>query len=269
MRRCIRSPVTVWALWLINITILLGLVAWIFSDGQFALATEMLKDRIHAFVERGTSAAVYTWYSGRIRILAIITVLAAASFVGIFLGLFFGAKDHRRLRSWFAFTLLLAAWLTLTGSWRELAWRGQTYRLQSRTAGFETIAQKLRADWPNADGQLSGTGQFMAYPIGGPSMLLMLTRPVVPHTTTSFSSIERGTDGTLRFELIGDEPGAWLEWHPPGSVPQSFVGGLQNEYPLERFTPLRDGWYLVRYQRSVSRNPEADLIRGELERAKQ
>jgi hypothetical protein len=171
------------------------------------------------------------------------------STIGIFLGLFVGAHAHRRVRSWLAFTLLVAAWLTLLGSWHELAWHGQTFRMQRRLAGFETIAESLRSDWPTIDGERPHMGQFMAYPIGHPTMIMMLTKPDVPGTKTSFASVEHGQDGTLRFELTGDEPDGWLEWHPSGSVPESFVGGLQDERLLDRYAPLADGWYLARYTR--------------------
>ncbi len=252
-------------LWIFNIAVLLGLVVWILSDGRFSMATELLKARIVAVLELGTSASVYTWYAGRILILSIVSILAVVSAVGILLGLFFGAQTHRRVRSWFAFTLLLAAWLTLFVSWRELAWRGQVFRLHHRLDGFETIAESLRSDWPAVDGERPNMGPFMAYPIGRPTMLMMLKTPAVPRTITSFSSVERSDDGALRFELIGDEPDAWLEWHPTGSAPQTFVGGLMAEYPLERFAPLRQGWFLVRYERPVMHRAETDLTRAELE----
>jgi gas vesicle protein len=41
--------------------------------------------------------------------------------IGVFAGLFLGPRSHRRLRSWLAFTVLVAAWLTLFVSWQELA----------------------------------------------------------------------------------------------------------------------------------------------------
>src|SRR5262245_40857570 len=186
----------------------------------------MLKVRAISVLERGTSANAYTWYVGRVLLLTIAGIAAVVSAIGIFLGLFVGAHSHRRVRSWFAFTLLVAAWLTLLGSWRELAWHGQTFRMQHRLAAFETIAESLRSDWPTIDGERPHMGPFMAYPIGSPTMLMMLTKPDVLETKTSFASVEHDDDGTLRFELIGDEPDAWLEWHPPGSLPKSFVGGL-------------------------------------------
>jgi hypothetical protein len=243
-----RSKRIVQVLWLVNVTAFLGLVVWILSDGQFSTVTEMLRARIYAVLERGLSALAYTWYARRVFALAITGVVAAVSFVGIFLALFFGAASHRRVRSWFAFTLLLAAWLALLGSWHELAWRGQVFRFQGRISGYDTVAESLRNNWPNIDGERPNIGPFMAYPIGNPTMLMMLRSPDVPGTKSSFTSVERGDDGTLRFELVGDEPNSWLEWHPRDSVPASFTGGLENEYALDRYTRLRNDWFLARYR---------------------
>jgi hypothetical protein len=60
--------------------------------------------------------------------------------------------------------------------------------------------------------------------------------------------VERSEDGSLGFELRGDHSGAWLEWHPAGSTPRAFVGGLESKYNFRRAAPLGRGWYLVRYR---------------------
>lgn len=248
----LRSRVTVQLLWIVNVTLFCGLVLWILRDGKFSNSVLMLQGKVSLFMRTGSTALAGGWYAGRVLILEVVTVMAGVSAVGIFLGLFFGAAPHRRVRSWFAFTMLLAAWLTLFGSWRELAWQGQILRLRNRLDGIESIAAPLRTDWPNIDGDLLGLGPFMAYPIGRPTMLMMLTSPDVPHTNASISSVERGENGALRFSLVGDEPGTWLEWHPPGSVPESFVGGLHSDYSLDRFVPLGGNWFLVRYNSAES-----------------
>ncbi len=84
----------------------------------------------------------------------------------------------------------------------------------------------------------------MAYPQGRPRMLLMLTSDSSP----AVSAVELADDGALGFELSGDESGTWLEWHPVGSTPQAFTGGLESEYDFGRAAPLGRGWYLVRYR---------------------
>lgn len=238
-----RPAFTLRALWAVNLIALLGLAIWIGADGQFSAGIVTLRAKWNGLGGN--------WNAGRAMILAAVVVVAITSTIGLFLGLFFGSTPNRRIRSWFAFTLLLAAWLALFVSWQEFAWRGQAFRLQNRLAGFEAVAESLRSHWPDTDGERQHLGPFMAYPIGHSTMLMMLGTPQVPHTRTSFSSVERGPDGALRFELIGDEPGAWLEWHPPGSVPQSFVGGLEENFTLIRFAPLGDDWYLARYVRGA------------------
>ena len=249
-RRRWRSPVIVWVLWFVNVAALGGLVAWIFCDGKFSDVVLALRADLSARLGNGNEIGVWPQLASRVWALYIVGILAVGSAVGIFLGLFLGATTHRRVRSWFAFTLLLATWLTLFASWHELAWRGQVLRLRNQMDGFESVAASLRSDWPAVDGERPGIGPFMAYPIGGPRMLMMLTTPNLPNTRASISTVERSDDGALRFELTGDEPGVWLEWHPPGTAPQSFIGGLMSEYPLDRSEPLGQGWYLVRYQRA-------------------
>lgn len=170
--------------------------------------------------------------------------IACGTLLGIFLGLFVGVKEQRRTRTWLAFVALAAAWFTLAVGWRELAWQGQRLRLRSTVNEFDALAKSLRENWPTADGERAGLGSFMAYPQGTPRMLMML----VSETDPQIAAIERGADGSLGFEIRGEEPGTWLEWHPAGSAPKTFVGGLEAEYDLGRTSPLGRGWYLVRYR---------------------
>jgi hypothetical protein len=72
--------------------------------------------------------------------------------------------------------------------------------------------------------------------------------PEPSESGTSFSVVERGKSGCLRFQLAGREQFAWLEWHPAGRLPSSFVGGLLDPHELDRFRALADGWYVVRYK---------------------
>jgi hypothetical protein len=150
--------------------------------------------------------------------------------------------------SWLAFTFLVAVWLTLAVSWRELSWQSQVVRVRRQLSGFESVAALLRSDWPDSDGERDEIGPFMAYPRGRPRTLLLLTSPTIAHASASISAIERATTGGLRFQLTGSEPDAWLEWHPWGSVPDSFRGGLMTDYVLERSAPLSRGWFVVRYR---------------------
>ena len=76
---------------------------------------------------------------------------------------------------------------------------------------------------------------------------MMLQDPTGPDSA-EFSLIERDPSGGLRFALSGAERGDWLEWHPAGHAPQSFIGGLEDRHELLQAAALGDGWHLARYQ---------------------
>ncbi len=236
-----------WILWRFNTAACGGVCLWILADGRFAQAANALWT---AVTTAGTATAPLVYgplLSWRVVVLAALAVGAVVSLAGVFAALFVGAASHRRLRSWLAFTALVAGWLALGTSWREVAWWGQQCRVEARLAEFTAIAMALHSDWPGDDGERAGLGAFMAYPQGAPRMLLMLTPPAAPRAGLRFSAIERAENGALRFELADSEHGAWLEWHAPGDVPSSFVGGLMGDYRLQRSASLGGGWFLARY----------------------
>jgi hypothetical protein len=244
------SPVVGWLFWLTNVLAFAGLCTWILIDGQFSQALWSLPGEYFqrfAGEFNGNSSQSAT----RARFLEMLGALALGSAMGIFSSLLLGARTHRGVRSWLGFTVLVAAWLTLAVSWRDLAWHSQALRMKWRLSGLDSVADSLLTDWPAADGEHPVIGPFVAYPHGAPSMLLLLTTPEIGHAGVEISAIERSatTDG-LRFQLTGNEWGPWLEWHPPGSVPESFRGGLMTQYQLERAANLADGWFLARYRES-------------------
>jgi hypothetical protein len=233
-------------LWIASAVLLAATVGWIFVDAQFAAAAAQLRGIIAVtWGDTSALASIGSLHRGRTVLLGIVVLLVALSLVGSFLGLFFGDTEHRRLRSWLAFTMLIALWLTLLMSWREIGWQGQRLRLRMSLSEFDAIAASLRDDWPTSDGERPGLGSYMAYPQGNPRMLMILS----PDTQPPVSAIERSDDGALSFELRADPSGGWLEWHPDGSMPKGFVGGLDQQYDFDRAAPLGRGWYLVRYQR--------------------
>ena len=232
-------------MWFANFAALVGLAAWIFWDAKFpqtaiqfraglAAASRDTFSFDHAVAQSGHHASI----------LGGILLIAVSTLLGIFLSLFVGASVHRRLRSWLAFTMLVAAWLTLLVAWPEFAWQGQRLRLRTSLDEFDAIAASLRENWPTTDGERQGLGSFMAYPQGKPRMLMVLKS----ETSPAISAVERADDGALGFELRGDESNTWLEWHPAGSTPRAFVGGLESQYDFGRAAPLGRGWYLVRYR---------------------
>jgi hypothetical protein len=232
-------------MWFVNVAALVGLAAWIFWDAKFPQTAMLLRAGLAAAFRDTLPFDQHVAQPGhQASILGGILLIAIFTLLGIFLSLFVGASVHRRLRSWLAFTMLMAAWLTMLVAWPEFAWQGQRLRLRMSLNEFDAIATSLRDNWPTTDGVRPGLGSFMAYPQGKPRMLLMLASDTSPPV----SAVERADDGTLSFELRGDELGTWLEWHPAGSTPRDFVGGLERQYDFSRAAPLGRGWYLVRYR---------------------
>jgi len=243
-------------LWALNVALLIGSIAWIAVDPVLArhLAFEQdrlaLRHRIElvdlGHVKRTVDPVAAD--SHHARALTLIAVLAIACVAAAGLALVYGPSRHRRLRSWLAFTALVAVWLGLAVAWRDVAWAGQRFRLGRQVAAVEPLAAALRERWPQSDGSdVPGLGPFMAYPPGAPRMLMLLHQVRPPGSSNAISAVERSDAGGLRFELADGDAGAWLEWHPAGEAPASFVGGLQGAYELVRASELADGWFLARY----------------------
>lgn len=178
-------------------------------------------------------------------------VCAVISLAGILIGLFRGARAHRTLRSWFALTAIIAAWLCIIVDWRDLGWFAQQQRLRFQVQSFNTIASSLAANWPQDDGHRSDLGAFMAYPIGQPTMLMVIA-PTIGRNVTPIISVEKTNDGAMHFELGGNEAGVWLERHPGNQQPRSFTGGLQTDYRMTKSVPLTGGWFLCRYDAAAA-----------------
>jgi hypothetical protein len=243
--------------WAANLALLAIAVTWIATDGQFMEpaggtieSTAVLPAGANSSSPRVgvmTTTSMAPMSPERIRAFNALGTGAALTLAIMLVGLFVGATRQRRLRSWLTFTAVVAAWLGLLVGWPELAWAGKTYRTRRVIDQFEPVAAALRENWPVADDYTELLGPFSAYPNGRPTILMPLLKPSARGSHAPFGVIERSQLGALRFELLGPDAGAWLEWHPDGSKPASFTGGLETEYQLHRATPLVDGWYLTRY----------------------
>ena len=244
-------------LWTLNVLLLVGSIVWIAVDPVVArhLAYEQdqlaLRNRIE-LIDLGharTPAPPVAIDSHHARALKFIAMAAVVGIVAVGGALLYGPARHRRLRSWLAFTALVAIWLGLAVAWRDVAWAGQRFRLSREAAALEPIAAALRERWPLNDGSdVPGLGPFMAYPPGRAKMLMLLHQVRPEGSSNAISAIERSEAGGLRFELADGDAGAWLEWHPPGEKPASFLGGLEGSYELVRASDLGDGWFLARYR---------------------
>ena len=179
------------------------------------------------------------------------TTLAFATGLGLLGMSWFGPKHARSLISTIAIVTACCVWLSAVSYWPSLAWAGKLHRMHNDLAAFDSVAATLRQHWPTTDGTDEILGAYMAYPIGRPSVLIMLTLPDIDGIDASVIAVERGDDGQLRFQLAGRERGDWLEWHPERSVPTSFVGGIRELYELERYDQIAPHWYLVTYHTSA------------------
>jgi hypothetical protein len=217
-------------------------VGWIFTDARVAHAIDVDLGR-QSWEKVSQDAATMHWRG--VRVFGLAALVAAGV---ILVGLFVGPRWHRTLRVWLGFLTVVAVWLALIAARHDLAWLGQELRVDRLIAEFEPVALSLRRDWPIADDVTEELGPFSAYPNGRPRILMPLLKPSARGNHAPFSVIERSPEGALRFELVGHDAGAWLEWHPGNSRPASFVGGLETEYELLRASRLAEGWYLTRYQ---------------------
>jgi hypothetical protein len=246
-RRSRRFEIGVTALWMLNVALLLGAGVWILLDGRFPQGVTDFRAHASSLLRAPGAEAPKSDVGDRIAGLYAIALGGAATLLLIAAALVIGPPRHRRVRSWLALTALVAGWLALAVAWPDLAWQGAQWRMARQIAAFEPAATSLRTDWPADDDQRDAVGAFMAYPQPNPTMLLLLA-PKEGAAGRRFSAVERSPAGALRFELMGAESGDWLEWHPTGSVPQSFISGLRGDYQLIRAAPLRDGWYAARYR---------------------
>jgi len=240
-------------LWLVNTGVLLLLAGWIVWDARFSSTWDHLELQM-GWSEDGSNLDEFAnslaaqW---KIFALGFMLVVGTVSLTMLALGMTLGSRGHRTLASWMVVLSLACCWLGLINGWDELIWTGKRLRIDSKVAVFEPLAQSLNQDWPQVDGQRDNLGPFMAYPAGQAKTLILLTTPPMAESGPTFSSIERSDAGGIRFQLSGKERGVWLEWHPPGNEPESFVGGLLEPHHLSRMVSLGDGWFLARYDQAA------------------
>lgn len=191
--------------------------------------------------------------NGRFRVEAlrdhlVITGMALTTGASLLCMSWFGSRQARSLLAVFGIISLSCVWLATTSYWPAIARLGKQHRLRHDLSAFEMVAMSLRKDWPKTDGNNPILGAYMAYPVGQPSILIMLTLPEIEGIDASVIAVERGLEGQLRFQLAGRERGDWLEWHPHGSYPASFLGGIFELYELERYDQIAEHWFLVSYR---------------------
>jgi hypothetical protein len=248
LRRFLFSSHAIWFYVAMNAAIFVAIAAWIFSDARFGEAADRL--RAHLSSQQGITGGSINDPRLAASVLRLEILLTVAVVSGLLIGAaaILGTPHHRRIPFWLGLIFVAAVWLTLWATWPKLMWSGQVFRLTSETAAFQSIAKSLNNNWPDVDGSRDHIGPFNAYPAGEPRVLQLLTERRLPSGSATFSLIERINHNSLGFGLTGRDPGAWLEWHPSGDLPHSYIGGLAQRHDLARYEALGDNWYLVRYQ---------------------
>jgi hypothetical protein len=244
--------------WLANVIILLAVIGWIVVDVR---AGNLLSRQWTQMLPRWRTILadheIIVGINRRISWLAVLRVGAIFSAAGILAGLIWGAPRQRRIAAWLAATALAAVWLAALTSTSELTWMGQRWRLAQKAPKLEPIAAELQNQWPAGDGATDSLGPFSLYSTKSASVLVPLTSKTtivgIPLVT-----IERSPHGALRFQTVDQSQHPWLEWHPEGSEPASFVGGLEAYHELNRSSPLGNGWYATKYV--VRRSDEATYL---------
>lgn len=238
----VRPQLQPWHHWCLQLVLLGGMLGWLILDPECPGGFRNFFARVSEELISVPRAVGFL-------------ALATGSTVGMsILGISFlvGARRYRSVRSLLALATLVGCWIAVERGHADVAWQGKRLRLAWQLDPFDSIVQSLQSNWPRDDGQHPLIGPYMAYPFGRPTTLVPLAPPAVSADGICISIIERGSRGSLRFQLSGTEQGGpsmrdWLEWHPRGQ-PDSFLGGLQDPHTIDRYLALRDGWFLVRYR---------------------
>ncbi|MGV3483840.1 MAG: hypothetical protein ACO1RT_05440 [Planctomycetaceae bacterium] len=227
-------------LWTIHLTALIALAVWTAIDPLFLTMVGL----------RSTANAAQIVGELRLAGAVVIAAVASMSLVLLLTNILGRRGDprYRSTRQLLAITTVIALWCSLFVHHEAIAWQGKRARFALRVEQLEAVAAPLRGAWPEEDGELPQIGPFMAYPFGRPVTLVLLQAPRIDRQPVYVSAIERCPDGAIKLQLTGADGGDWAEWHPPGSRPRSFVGGLCDPHELRTATAIGDGWYLVRYK---------------------
>jgi hypothetical protein len=254
-QRSLRGGSIIKAAWLLNVSLLIVLVVWMWNDRRFTdqyprqLA---LSGSIRTLPGQPPPKTREFWPSGvRLRWIAarVLASVAAVTFFAIVAGLFFGDAQHRRLRLWFMLLTLAATWLAVATSYDDISWTSSTWSLSKRVSDLDQrYAEPLRREWPSKDGSSPQFGSYTAHPSAQPTLLWLTNTPhEFNQEGWGFDCVTRASTGALRFSLSGEYSGLNLEWHPTGSTPQSYVDGWNSPHTLRRVRRLEPNWYATKY----------------------
>lgn len=243
-----KSSISILVIWCINLLMVGGLVGWLYLDPRFDASIDWW--RYHT--GEGTFDLIgnmsdWQWLTLRNAAAIILLAIATVSIVVVSYRVTMGRRHDRNTRNWLLLTSIFAMWMAILLGWQDITWLGKQHRILSMLSAFDPVVEKLRTEWPREDGELDLIGPFMAYPVGSPKTLILLTLPELQMPSTTVAVIEGGTD-VIRFELVGTEHGDWIEWHPDDSQPRDFISGLYETYRLQKSRQLTPNWHLARYE---------------------
>jgi len=245
----VKIPSSALGLWSVQLGAMIALAGWAAMDPLFLLVFDAASSY---FISPDFGFQQWITTLGAVRPLAFICIMtiASVSMICIGMGMLRRTETVSSLRSvnaWLMLTTIFALWCGLAVNVEEIAWKGKRFRIASQVDALERIAVQLRDEFPHEDGELPHLGPFMAYPFGQPSTLILLQSPSINSQSLSVSAVQRAATGAILLQLSGSDGGAWAEWHPPLSLPQSFVGGLGERYTFRSSHAIGRGWHLVRY----------------------
>ncbi|HEX4414634.1 MAG TPA: hypothetical protein VH107_13460 [Lacipirellulaceae bacterium] len=240
-------------IWAANFPLLVAGFVWVYGWGQSRGVLELVH-RALAMTSANPGFLVRdpARLEQGVRIVEFAVFLVACSLAIMLASLLLGPRRYQTTRMWLIFTGLACGWLGLVMTWPAVYWFGQQHRASKLVSAAESTVTALQSHWPTMDGELPELGPFLAYPSSAPMALLPLSDASFANTRVPFSAVERTGDGVMRFELRGSELGAWLEWRKDDSEPESFVGGLETHYDVDRAARLAPHWFLVRYRANLA-----------------
>lgn len=266
-------------LWMVHLATLLAATVWSMLDLRFGTTLDVFN--LPVLISSATSGSVNDDIAaspmgtfagaadqvGLVRTIAffLVVMIASATLLALCLRLLIRRQLHSRsITTLLSVCAVTALWCSAIVNQEALAWHGSRLCIAAQFSDLESIADPLRHDWPESDGDLDGVGPFMAYPFGRPTTLILLhSRPILGDQLC-IAAVERCQQGAVKLQLDGTGHDDWAEWHPRGSQPESFVGGLGDPHQLESTATLGRGWHLVRYRAKDSLGQNQLALAGAL-----
>lgn len=184
----------------------------------------------------------------RLMFLGVVALLTVLGFVV----LLFRFVQRVTLRRIFVFIFVISVMLSLIVSNGQLIRWGNVRRANAALPRFVAAASVLVDEWPSSS---DGARRVMLPVIGQalvsaemPNRFWLVDSRGFPFHEDFGGEIERSNGGVIYFGLAG----AWdyrIEYHPNGSMPNSYASIIRGDLELREAIPLQeDRWYLVRYR---------------------